>query len=314
MSLKRLYVVYKKLIITIMIIALQLISYIIIKIKPNKSNKSNKSDNKINPSEHSFTIPTLLSNNGNNHELAIVTVVKNEGAYLEEWIDFHIKQGVQFIYIFNHNSSDSTSKILLPYINNRKVQEINVNVTSGLIQTLVLRQFLAKQPLFRWIMFIDVDEFVYHKSGENLAQFLKKFTQEDCLKFSWRNFGTSNNWLKPEGKVTDNFQYSFVPTGEQREIFVRKLPDLFKQKSIFNPSKVIRENIHVPTTNRAAVDVSEFIFCNHYITKSKYEFIKKITKIAAIGITLHHTRLRRLRMLKILDRYGQISHDIDIAK
>jgi hypothetical protein len=276
--------------------------------------QSNKFETTIDAAKQSLVIPPLLANSGNNHDLAIMTVVKNESAYLEEWINFHLKQGVQYFYIFNHNSSDSTSKILQPYINNLKVQEVNININSGLVQGLVLKQFLTMQPVFRWIMFIDVDEFVYHRSGENLVHFLKKFIQEDCLKFSWRNFGTSKHLLKPEGKVISNFKYSFVPTGEQKDIFYRVMPDLFKYKSVFNPSRVVFESVHVPTTNRPAVDVSEFIFCNHYITRSKSEFIKKIKNIPSVGNTLHHTRLRRLRMLKILDQHGQISHDIDIAK
>jgi hypothetical protein len=308
MPLKRPYMLYKRVVIWITIFSLRLVSYFYTKIKLNKSNS------KISTVDQSFTTPALLSNNGGNHDLAIMTVVKNEGAYLEEWINFHLKQGVQYIYIFNHNSSDNTSKILLPYIKNLQVQEINIDMTTSFVQELVLKHFLAMRPAFRWIMFIDVDEFVYHKSGENLVQFLNKFSQEDCLKFSWRNFGTSNHLLKPEGKVIDNFKYSFVPTGEQKEIFLRSLPDLFKYKSVFNPSRVICENVHVPDTNRSAVDVSEFIFCNHYITKSRLEFIEKIKKIPRPKNAVHKTRLRRFKMLKILDYYGQISHDIDIAK
>jgi hypothetical protein len=263
-----------------------------------------KFETTIDAAKQSLVIPPLLANSGNNHDLAIMTVVKNESAYLEEWINFHLKQGVQYFYVFNNNSSDSTSKILQPYIDNLKVQEVNIDINSGLFQTLVMKQFLAMQPVFRWIMFIDVDEFVYHRSGENLVNFLKKFIQEDCLKFSWRNFGASKHLLRPEGKVISNFKYSFVPTGEQKDIFYRVLPDLFKYKSVFNPSRVVSENVHVPTTNRPAVDVSEFIFCNHYITRSKSEFIKKIknmTNITNRGDSIHRARLRRLRMLKILD-------------
>jgi hypothetical protein len=47
------------------------------------------------------------------HYLAIVAIVKNEEAYLEEWIDFHTLVGCSQFYIYNNNSSDRTPEILV---------------------------------------------------------------------------------------------------------------------------------------------------------------------------------------------------------
>ena len=50
------------------------------------------------------------------YSLAISAIMKNEGAYLDEWIKYHICAGVEKFYLYDNESSDNTHEILEPYI------------------------------------------------------------------------------------------------------------------------------------------------------------------------------------------------------
>lgn len=54
--------------------------------------------------------------------LAICAISKDEGPYLKEWVEWHLKQGVEKFYIYDNESTDCTKEILAPYIDNGIVE------------------------------------------------------------------------------------------------------------------------------------------------------------------------------------------------
>ena len=48
--------------------------------------------------------------------LAVCAIAKNEGPYLVEWIEWHRKMGVEKFYFYDNESTDTTRRILEPYI------------------------------------------------------------------------------------------------------------------------------------------------------------------------------------------------------
>ena len=53
------------------------------------------------------------------YNFAIIAIVKNEGKYIEEWIDYHKLIGFEKFYIYNNESSDNTESVLKKYIDDR---------------------------------------------------------------------------------------------------------------------------------------------------------------------------------------------------
>lgn len=53
--------------------------------------------------------------------LSFVAIVKNEGPYIKEWIEYHKMVGVDRFYIYDNESTDNLEGILSDYIKSGEV-------------------------------------------------------------------------------------------------------------------------------------------------------------------------------------------------
>ena len=58
------------------------------------------------------------------NEIAIGAIMKDEGPYLKEWLDFHILVGIKKFFLYDNESTDNTTEILKPYIERGIVEEL----------------------------------------------------------------------------------------------------------------------------------------------------------------------------------------------
>ena len=56
------------------------------------------------------------------HEIAMVSISKNEAPYIKEWIEFHKLVGFTKFYFYDNESEDNTVDILKPYIDSGLVE------------------------------------------------------------------------------------------------------------------------------------------------------------------------------------------------
>ncbi len=50
------------------------------------------------------------------HDLAVVAILKNEGPYLKEWLDYHLLAGVKHFYLYDNESPDNQAEVAKPYV------------------------------------------------------------------------------------------------------------------------------------------------------------------------------------------------------
>ena len=93
------------------------------------------------------------------YDIAIATIMKNEGAYLEEWIKYHLLVGIKKFYLYDNESTDNTKEVLKPYIERGIVDLIYF---PGKGQQIPVYRDAVKRYKYdcRYIAFIDVDEFI----------------------------------------------------------------------------------------------------------------------------------------------------------
>ena len=128
--------------------------------------------------------------------LVIYTMIKNEGENLDEWIDFHVKQGVDGFVIYDHNSRDNSLQVLKKYPPSLvKVVPLNI------VEPLKARIHMAKETMrnsrgtTRYVLFSDVDEFLFspdrnYTALKMLDGLFEKFPDAGGVGINWLTFGT----------------------------------------------------------------------------------------------------------------------------
>ena len=218
------------------------------------------------------------------YRLAIVAIAKNEGDYLEEWLDYYKSVGVSHIYIYDNDSCDNTEDICNKYPNFVTYNKIKGKKRQCDAYNDALNRY---GKLCKYMAMIDCDEFIFAPpTNDNVVQKIEKNFLLDNrvggLVINWEIFGSSNFIKKPFGKVTDNFLYRASDDFEKNK----------HVKTICMPQKVIgfvnpHYAIYLP--NYFAVNEenevvkgaftkevhNRILRINHYFTKSKEEFMAK---------------------------------------
>ncbi len=98
------------------------------------------------------------------HDLAVVAILKNEGAYLKEWLDYHLLAGVNHFYLYDNDSPDNQREVAAPYVKAGLVDYINA---PGKKMQYAVYNDAVKRFKFRcrYMAFIDGDEFIFPKTG-----------------------------------------------------------------------------------------------------------------------------------------------------
>lgn len=239
------------------------------------------------------------------HQLAIVSIIKNEGNYIEEWVRYHQLVGVGKIYLYDNGSTDSTKDILRPYVD------------SGLVEIIDFPGVKRQRPAYihalnrlrhkcKYVAFIDADEFLKPcHNGDNMVELLDKILAQDShaggVALNWRMFGSSHLEDRTLGKeakgVIESFLYRAAPNKKGNNCVKTILRPEFAYyfESVHYPLYVygyhsIDENGHIVKAWHNEIDEPQVARINHYFTKSKAEWIKR----RSLGMADNKTKKRSL--------------------
>ena len=97
------------------------------------------------------------------HYLSICCIIKNEGRYIREWIEYHLWAGVEHFYVYDNGSTDNTKEILSPYILSGVVtyHYFVAEREKGNQQNRAYGDAIFRyKHCTRWLALIDADEFL----------------------------------------------------------------------------------------------------------------------------------------------------------
>ena len=124
------------------------------------------------------------------YDLAVVAIMKNEGHYLKEWLDYHLLAGVEHFYLYDNESPDNQAEVAKPYVEAGLVDYFPL---PGKAMQYVAYNDAVKRFKFqcRYMAFIDGDEFVYPKvdGGGILLQSSTKFYRITRTQAAWQFIG-----------------------------------------------------------------------------------------------------------------------------
>jgi hypothetical protein len=249
------------------------------------------------------------------HGIAVATVLKDEERYVAEWASFHSAVGVRHFLVYDDGSTDRTLAILRDLLPPAELTILpwRFGMSDVRMGLPLNRQVLAFAHAilnfgsdFRWMAFIDVDEFILPKTGRTIEEGLAGARGFPNVSLPWHMFGTSGHKTRPAGPVTRNYTLRAADP-------MSRLENVMNFKCIVDPCAVSEVSVHHFSTaefgDRTANDAgdvfplgkrkspdfysSRHLQLNHYYTRSEEEFMRKI-KRGGVSPTLWEKRKTRL--------------------
>ena len=261
------------------------------------------------------------------HDLAVVAILKNEGAYLKEWLDYHLLAGVDHFYLYDNDSTDNQREVAAPYVKAGLVDYIHA--PGKFMQYAVYNDAIKRFKFFgRHMAFIDADEFIFPKTSQSIAE-----TLDEILSLAPEAAGVMINWQSFGSNGQEKADYSRGVL----ERFTRRAPVNWSAlavgnliignlacKIVINPRLInFIDNAHyafcfnglscINSDGIIDYDVSEKkivaadkIVVNHYYVKSREEYVKKISR----GAADHNSHLYSMKNFEINDRNEEFDDGI----
>jgi hypothetical protein len=227
--------------------------------------------------------------------LALVIIVRNEERHIEDWLRFHALAGARAAIIYDNGSTDATAQIVQGF------QGLEVIVVPWVTDIRLGQSPLKRQPLayahavctfgarFRWMGFIDIDEYIVPKTDLSICEALGKLETFSNISLPWTMFGTDGHEAPPDEPAV----YAYRRRAAQRRA------DFTNFKCIVDPCKVTRVSTHKYwTSDMGAATVNdrgehasnhkerrteafasaELLQLNHYFTFSQEELDRKLSR------------------------------------
>lgn len=220
---------------------------------------------------------------------SLCLIIRDENEYLEEWLRWHIGQGVEHFYIYDHDSKQPVKEF---------IEELGVQISEKITIIEWKGKHADAQPdaynnclnrfrgESRWIGFIDADEHVRVNTGQTLPEFLRAYEEYAGVFANWITYSAGGQikekpgplrkrfqkechedwWLDKAGKVIIQPYYMtdiVIHNGRAADGFY--VVDAHGEK-VYNYSL---------TDSHPTVDL---ICVDHYYTKSYEEWIKKLRR------------------------------------
>lgn len=231
--------------------------------------------------------------------LAIVLIVRNEERHIAEWAAFHHAAGARHFVVYDNGCTDATIANLCAALPAEALTVLPWNqvfrdAKGGRdIHNQVLAYAHATRNFggrFRWMTFIDVDEFLIPVKAASLPDALAHLEHRRSISLPWHMFGRSGHMEAPEGGVLRNYtRRAADPMTDAKGVLN------FKQ--IVDPCHVTALKVHEIEINRSretcndrgavftledrtqrAFYSADHIQLNHYYTRSDAELRAKIDR------------------------------------
>ena len=172
--------------------------------------------------------------------ICIVSVFKNEGHSIREWIQHHINEGIDTFFLTDNGSTDTYD--IQDYIDDGKVI-LRKDDKKG-AQEEHLNYYLKDAKKYDWVIVIDLDEFIYSRLGyKTIKDYLKTVDKNIYLiQLPWKIFGSNYHIKQPKSIIQ-----GFTRRKKNKKMIVTLHDEYIESKCIVRGSKLIKLHIHVPS-------------------------------------------------------------------
>lgn len=232
--------------------------------------------------------------------LALCCRIRDEARYLHEFVEYYLAAGVDHFFFYEKLSIDNFRQVLAPYIGQGLVTLFadwpHIPVSPAVEQDCVLRSI----GRFKWVGFIDADEFVVIKDGRAIGEFLSEYLQYPAVALHWYMYGSNGHKIRPVGPVIAEYSRRQPLPNRHVKCFVQ--PEcaakyrnshswfyLRLRRAVNELSKPVNGSTSKPPT-------AERAWINHYHHKSDQDYFEKAAQksvVDAVGMKFGNRTLER---------------------
>jgi hypothetical protein len=242
--------------------------------------------------------------------VAICLRFRDEARYLAEWLEYHSAAGVDHFFLYNNFSADDYAQVLTPWIDAGVVTLIDWPrvPASPSAEEDCIRRTIGR---FKWVGFIDADEFVVIRDGRSIGEFLNGFPSEPGVGLQWRMFGSSMHRSRPAGPVIESYQKRALAVNIHIKTFLRPEHAAQCRNShswFYHPMGTAvgehGDRLYGSINLRCSADIA---WINHYYFKSEEDYLEKAARKSTLDRTgIRFPTHRRERLAEELPKNNEI--------
>ena len=232
-------------------------------------------------------------------EVAIVCIAKNEEKYINEWIYYHIKLGISKIIIYDNSDNYSLGYLNITWAgkvwvihypgsgqkaNIKRKTQPNFEGTQINAYENYMTTWRQKNLMYKWVAFIDCDEFIKLTFDDNIVKFMKRINfHEGVLTMNWVHFGSNGHEKYINRPVLERFNKREKNIHIPFHKCVCVITDIIYweypgHKVITNKFYRNAHGKHIPQDSFTKEPAINDIYLGHIMCKSKEEFEIKINR------------------------------------
>ena len=224
----------------------------------------------------------------NKIKICLCTVGKLENNYIREYVDHYLKYNIDKIFIYDNNdiNGERFDDILQDYIKSKYVDILNFRGKKGKQMKMFSNCYKNNYKKFDWLIFYDIDEFIYLKNYSNIKDFLlqKKFEECQSIYLNWV-IHTDNNLIYYDNRsLFERFPKTYINDKfcRGKSIIKGNIEGIRMQNSHTLDKRLKRcdgfGNKYNSSGKKCGIPDSNYYYIDHFYSKSTEEFIKKIIK------------------------------------
>lgn len=133
--------------------------------------------------------------------VGICCIAKDEDPYIEEWVEYHQKLGVDEIFVYENNwkAPDSLQE---------KFGVHCISFDGDVMQIKAYNRCLHLDSIpfqLDWLAFVDCDEFIVNRGKRSFKEELAAYDEFPALGLNWRLFGSGGLHYDGDNRVLERF-------------------------------------------------------------------------------------------------------------
>jgi len=204
------------------------------------------------------------------YNLSVGAIFKNESHSILEWIQHYLHHGVDHFYLINDASTDTSVELLQSYIDSGKVTLFHAQERYylGRQRNLYNKYILPHVQETKWLLMVDLDEYVWSKKAVNLYTVISSFETYGQVQILENLFGSNDHIIQPRSLV-ESFTKRRAYTSKENSRLKYFIHTSYGFSSLNIHHADFTERKHTYDHSKFIIATSEYFCMNHYNCQSR---------------------------------------------